>query len=268
MSTAPQGWQDPKTVWTPDEPITVSTLNRIEGNIKAVETGDRTLDQTQVPSSNTGTLRQILDWIINRIKAIAGVTNWYDKPPATLQEAKNHIDAPAPHKGHETPAGAQAKVDAHEAKKNNPHDVTAAQLGLINLLSANPYSPGLVLECEDYNKIIMHTEAIEDNPVQIYLPSYAKYVQFHWSGVLSANYGATAYVRLTINGSVAVEKSYTGDNPGGWAEPFDEVTERIPITKGGVYTIGVVGTDSDNASASATVHGIKTIGLNINILDQ
>lgn len=75
--------------------------------------GTRTPDQSQVPASpGTGKLTDVLSWLANRIKAIMGSTNWWDTPPVTLQTTKNHIDAAAPHSGHETPAGAQAKADA------------------------------------------------------------------------------------------------------------------------------------------------------------
>ncbi|MGB4007584.1 MAG: hypothetical protein WBL79_03205, partial [Bacillota bacterium] len=119
MST-PQGWQTPKTNWDSKDPVGVSDLNRMEGNPLAIETGDRTLVPAQAPSSNTGTLRQILSWFANRIRAITGMANWYDAPPTTLTAAKSHIDAAAPHSGHETPTGAQAKVDAH--KSSGDHD--------------------------------------------------------------------------------------------------------------------------------------------------
>src|SRR5690606_16579765 len=73
--------------------------------------GSRTPDQSQAPSSpGTGTLTQLISWLANRIKAITGKTNWWDTPPTTLQAAKTHMDAAAPHSGHETPAGAQAKA--------------------------------------------------------------------------------------------------------------------------------------------------------------
>mgnify|MGYP000843898161 CR=1 FL=1 len=130
MSTAPQGWQDPKINWSPAEPVGVSDFNRIEKNINVLDTGNRELDQTQAPKSNTGTLRQILDWIVNRIKAILGTTNWYDTPPVTLANAKDHIEASAPHTGHETPAGAQSKVNAHATRYDNPHRISPSQLGL------------------------------------------------------------------------------------------------------------------------------------------
>ena len=124
MSTAPQGWQNPKTNWDSKDPVGVSDLNRMEGNPLAIETGERTLDPAQAPSSNTGTLRQILSWLANRIRAITGMANWYDAPPTTLTAAKSHIDAAAPHSGHETPTGAQAKVDAH-ANLTAAHSATS-----------------------------------------------------------------------------------------------------------------------------------------------
>ncbi|WP_094549943.1 hypothetical protein [Petroclostridium xylanilyticum] len=80
-----------------------------------------TVDQSQAPSlPGNGTIAQLFNWIANRIKAITGKTNWWDTPDITLASAKSHIDAAAPHSGHETPAGAQAKVDAH-ANATDPH---------------------------------------------------------------------------------------------------------------------------------------------------
>lgn len=80
-----------------------------------------TSDQDQVPiGSGPGKLLQWVSWFTNRIKAITGKVNWYDTPDTTLAAAKTHIDSAAPHAGHETPAGAQAKVTAHEGAAN-PH---------------------------------------------------------------------------------------------------------------------------------------------------
>ena len=136
MSTAPNGFQTPKTNWQAADVPTPTDFNRVEGNLQAIEEGSRTVDQTQSPSGFAGSLRQFLDWISNRIKAILGTTNWYDSPPVTLTGAKNHIDNKSnPHGvtaaqvGAETPTGAQEKVNTHANLKNNPHSVTAAQVG-------------------------------------------------------------------------------------------------------------------------------------------
>ncbi len=93
MSTAPQGWQNPKTNWQAADIVHPSDFNRIEGNIQAIESGSRTLDPSQAPSGNTGSLRQLLDWFANRIRAITGAANWYNAPATTLAATKSHMDA-------------------------------------------------------------------------------------------------------------------------------------------------------------------------------
>ena len=45
----------------------------------------------------------------------------------------DHIYHPNPHSNHETPAGAQAKVDAHAERTDNPHNVTAVQIGAVDI---------------------------------------------------------------------------------------------------------------------------------------
>ncbi|MFZ5816307.1 MAG: hypothetical protein ACOY93_13585 [Bacillota bacterium] len=84
MSTAPTGWQEPKTNWQANDPVGPGDLNRVEGNIGAVETGARTLDPFLAGAADTGTLRQILSWLAGRILAITGTTNWYEAPAATI----------------------------------------------------------------------------------------------------------------------------------------------------------------------------------------
>ena len=124
MSTAPSGFQTPKTNWQTADVVQPSDLNRIEGNINAIEQGARTLNQAQAPSGNAGSLRQILSWLANRIRAITGMTNWYDAPPTTLTAAKSHIDAAAPHSGHATTAALTAHTSA--AAPHSGHATTTA----------------------------------------------------------------------------------------------------------------------------------------------
>ena len=115
MSGAPTGFNAPKTNWATTDPINPTDLNRIEGNTNAAETGNRTLDQALASPANVGTLRQVLSWFAGRLQAITGAANWWDAPATTLAAASSHHAAAAPHSGHETPAGAQARVDAHAA---------------------------------------------------------------------------------------------------------------------------------------------------------
>lgn len=99
MSTAPSGFQDPKTTWQAADIPLSDDFKRIEGNAQATELGNRTVDQAQAPSGNVGTLRQFLDWFANRIKAILGTTNWYSAPPITLTTAKAKADILDAHVG-------------------------------------------------------------------------------------------------------------------------------------------------------------------------
>lgn len=66
--------------------IADALFNRIEGNINAIELAGRTSDPDQVPTGNTGSLRQFLDWFANRLRVITGMTNWYEAPPVTMKQ--------------------------------------------------------------------------------------------------------------------------------------------------------------------------------------
>lgn len=101
MSTEPSGWITPRENWTTSQSINTADLGtRIEGNISRIETGARTLDQNLATPANVGSLRQILSWIVGRIRAITGGTNWFDAPATTLATTHAHIIAPTPHTGH------------------------------------------------------------------------------------------------------------------------------------------------------------------------
>ena len=112
MSGAPTGFNAPKTTWLTSDPIHNTDLARIEGNSRATEEGTRTLDQALASPANTGTLRQILSWLAGRIRAITGATNWWDAPATTL-----------------------ATAHTHHGRADNPHAVTAAQVGAAPLAS-------------------------------------------------------------------------------------------------------------------------------------
>lgn len=90
MSTAPSGWQTPKTNWLTSDPIAVGDLNRAEANSAAIETGSRTLDQALAAPANIGNLRQVLSWFAGRIRAITGAANWHDAPATNLAVLHTH----------------------------------------------------------------------------------------------------------------------------------------------------------------------------------
>lgn len=79
------------------------------GSVNDTYIGARTASLIVAPSaqSNNGVeLTTWLGWIINRIRAITGTTNWYDAPATTLSGAASH-----------------------HANTGNPHGTTAAQVG-------------------------------------------------------------------------------------------------------------------------------------------
>jgi len=128
MSTAPNGFVQPKTDWKASDAPVSSDLTRIEGNTDAIENGSRTIDPAQAPTGNAGTLRNFLDWFANRIKAILGTTNWYDAPPTTLTAAKSHIDAANPHSGSASTTDLNnhaANASAHHARYTDAEAVAA-----------------------------------------------------------------------------------------------------------------------------------------------
>lgn len=130
MST-PNGWQEPKQNWKSGDPVGQADFNRIEGNINAIENGERTLDPSQAPTSNTGTLRQLLNWIANRIKAILGTTNWWDNPSATLKDLGDHIGAggDAHMEATSNNAGFMSSYDAEKLSKIHTTIVTQDGFG-------------------------------------------------------------------------------------------------------------------------------------------
>jgi len=72
--------------------------------------GNRTITDTSAPSSDSGTLTNLLSWLAYMIKAITGKSNWRTAPATTLEAAAAHI-----------------------ANTNNPHGVTKSQVGLGNV---------------------------------------------------------------------------------------------------------------------------------------
>lgn len=112
--------------------------------------GNRTINQAQTPQ-DVGQIAVLLSSLANRIKAITGKADWKIDPATTLETAKTHIDAAAPHSGHETPSGAQAKVDTHAGQTSGVHGVgTGVVVGTTatQTLTNKTLGAGTVLEAD------------------------------------------------------------------------------------------------------------------------
>ncbi len=76
----------------------IGTSGLQDGAVTDAKIGNRTVDQTQAPTGSTGTLTQLLSWLANRIKAMAGATNWFDNPAASLASIWAKFNAGTGHK--------------------------------------------------------------------------------------------------------------------------------------------------------------------------
>lgn len=86
MSGPPGGWQAPKANWSSVDPIANADLNRVEGNINAIESGLRVVnDYIVVPPSNQGTLRELLSRYAAQLRTAIGDTNWHGWPGTHLR---------------------------------------------------------------------------------------------------------------------------------------------------------------------------------------
>ena len=241
MSTAPQGWQNPKTNWDSKDPVGVSDLNRMEGNPLAIETGDRTLDPAQAPSSNTGTLRQILSWFANRIKAIMGTTNWYNAPATTLAATKSHMDATSGIHGATSSATANRLIIRDSNGRASVAGPTSASHiatkgyvdGLVGPLQAGtafayrltPPNEMMSTNNTEYDDWWLH-DITRSVVVRILLPGTIRYhVQYR-----SNTSAYTTYVRILQNGSQIREEST-------YSTSWQTVTGDIAVSPGDIITI-------------------------------
>ncbi|MFZ3171972.1 MAG: hypothetical protein WA118_08335 [Carboxydocellales bacterium] len=164
-----------------------------------------TADPAQAPASNgPGGFVEWFSWLVNRIIALSGEANWWTAPAATIKtiwgkfhqttghthtgvagdgtkiahtsltsigtnthaQLDTHVAAAAPHSGHETPVGAQTKVDAHGNRTDNPHSVTAAQLGAIKSDGSIAMAGALTLPSDPTQDLHAVTKQYVDAMVQ------------------------------------------------------------------------------------------------------
>ncbi|AIF51267.1 phage tail protein [Pelosinus sp. UFO1] len=75
-------------------------LDHPDNSVTDAKIGNRTITDTTALAGAAGTLTTLLGRIGNMLKSITGKANWYTAPATTLEAAKGHMDAPAPHAGH------------------------------------------------------------------------------------------------------------------------------------------------------------------------
>jgi len=61
-----------------------------DSSVTDAKIGNRTVDQTLVGGGNTGTLTQLLSWIVRELLSVKGTVNWDDAPATTIAALINH----------------------------------------------------------------------------------------------------------------------------------------------------------------------------------
>lgn len=85
-------WRDQPARTLAQISATVGAAGLLAGVATDTAIGNRTVDQTKTPSSDTGTLTELLGRLANRIRALAGTDDWKDAPPTNLAEVKAHME--------------------------------------------------------------------------------------------------------------------------------------------------------------------------------
>lgn len=91
-----------KTNWKMDDTVMPDDLNQIGQDINELKAdgsatddriGDRTINDTVTPTSNTGKLTPLLSGLGNMVKAITGEASWRTIPSTTIKAIKTILDA-------------------------------------------------------------------------------------------------------------------------------------------------------------------------------
>ena len=243
---------DPEKTLTTGDPGGISAENIRPGAVTDDVIGERTVSQTTAPSGNTGKLTPLLSGIVNRIRAIMGTSNWYNNPPTTLQTAKNHIDARNnPHGVTAAQVGAPTLTafNDHVNDTNNPHMVTAAQVGAITSVAGitNPgggvdivAGTGIAVSKDSTNKRVTITATGDMAP--------AAHAETHRAG------GSDPLSPDDIGAAPATHKHSAADITSGTIS-----TSRLPsasTTAKGIVQLSTA-TDSTSTTTAATPSAVK-----------
>lgn len=102
------------------------TLGIADGGVTDAKIGNRTVNPALPNPANTGPLTSLLSWIVGRIRAITGKSNWYDAPAITLEQASTRLtDVEAAATGAQATAD-EALADAATAQATAEAAQTAA----------------------------------------------------------------------------------------------------------------------------------------------
>ncbi len=121
-----------------------ATLDHPDGSVTDAKIGTRTVDDADVPASDSGLVTRLFNYLANRVRAITGESSWRTSPATTLKDAKTHADSAAPHAGHlkKTPAATadndvQASAAGYPVIRLRRHAATTDTDNLFEVRSAD-----------------------------------------------------------------------------------------------------------------------------------
>lgn len=261
MSTAPTGYQTPKTDWKAgDDAPVASGFNRIESNINAIETGSRTLNDGLASPANSGTLRQILSWFAGRLKAITGKSNWYTAPTKTLEDVNTHISATTPHTGVLDLAGTRTMTGNLTLKNADPtNDNHAARKKYVDEIAVEAEQVSFVLGTHAVPQGDFHYDIPYTTPHKRFAIVYVRFHSDYGHSKPDGRFSAIAVPDETFKFGIGRMHNYNSEL---WLAPLTGPDSVLFFYQdSAIMSIVSCWLDTTNSNIRVTIHNYSTYNM-------
>lgn len=213
-----------------------------DGAIDDTNIGNRTVNDTTVPGSSTGTLTTLLSGIVNRIKTATGAAGWTDAPVKSLLQLQNEK---MPYAGGEFTGAVSFTAGGATAKKVDSFgnggryymeqgDADGAPVGVIDTITASGKRYVRVWDFFGGQIISFRVDAPDiTNGEDVLIGAYKAWHSGNDKGLIPA-------------GTIVMRADSTV--PSGWAANTS-FQNRFPVGAGGTYGIATTGGVSSHTHA-------------------